>query len=127
MIVYVYDNQNKIIAIVKDVVYANDTDVIGVDSAVRGNTLDVIGIDAELTIPLGDGTDVALAVDDTIVLTGLVDLLPKFKALKELEQLDLEVPRIIEDVVEQGSFVLHESKSAIIARKQYLRTFIGGL
>lgn len=39
----------------------------------------------------------------------------------ELERLDSIVPRIVEDVVSQGNFVIDEKKSIIIAQKESLR------
>jgi hypothetical protein len=36
-------------------------------------------------------------------------------------ELDVIVPRVLEDMIEQGEFVLHESKLEVIARKKALR------
>lgn len=40
---------------------------------------------------------------------------------QELQELDIIVPRIMEDIIEQGNFKLHQSKLDIIARKKELR------
>ena len=41
--------------------------------------------------------------------------------LLELEMLDEEVPRILEDIIEQGNFIVYETKQAVIDRKIALR------
>jgi hypothetical protein len=113
MIAYVYKD-NKVIAIVENVIDANDTDIIGIDSSVKGNSADVILLDESLSLSVGD----------EIATDGLNNKLDSFKALKELEQLDLIVPRILEDIVSQGNFNIHQSKLDVIARKQVLRGVI---
>jgi hypothetical protein len=40
---------------------------------------------------------------------------------RELERLDSIVPRIFEDIVAQGNFTIHQSKTDVIARKEALR------
>jgi hypothetical protein len=40
---------------------------------------------------------------------------------RELEILDSAVPRILEDIIEQGNFAIHQSKLDVIARKIELR------
>jgi hypothetical protein len=41
--------------------------------------------------------------------------------LNQLAQLDIIVPRIVEDIIEQGNFTIHQSKIDIITQKQTLR------
>lgn len=41
--------------------------------------------------------------------------------LKELQTLDIEIPRIVEDIIEQGNFKIHQSKIDKINRKKELR------
>ena len=41
--------------------------------------------------------------------------------LKELAQLDKEIPRIIEDIIEHTNYTPHESKQSIIDKKKQLR------
>jgi len=41
--------------------------------------------------------------------------------LNELSQLDNEIPRIIEDLIEHTNFIPHTDKQKIIDRKKYLR------
>jgi hypothetical protein len=45
----------------------------------------------------------------------------KEKILLELKQLDVEIPRIIEDIIEQGNFTIHHNKQNIINTKKALR------
>jgi hypothetical protein len=45
----------------------------------------------------------------------------EFLIKKELKQLDNEVSRLLEDMIAQGSFIVHQSKLDVIARKQELR------
>ena len=42
----------------------------------------------------------------------------------ELEELDKIVPRVVEDILEQGGFVIHQSKIDIINKKEELRNKI---
>jgi tRNA G10 N-methylase Trm11 len=41
--------------------------------------------------------------------------------LAELATLDVEIPRVVEDIIQQGEYNIHESKEKIIERKQELR------
>lgn len=45
----------------------------------------------------------------------------KHNILKELQTLDMEIPRIVEDIIEQGNFIIHQSKIDKINRKKELR------
>ena len=110
MIAYVHKD-NKVLAVVNDVIDINDFDIIGLCDFVKGNTEDLIIVEESLNLNVGDN----------IYTTNLVDLTPKVKALKELEKLDLIVPRILEDIISQGSFMIHQSKLDVISRKQTLR------
>jgi hypothetical protein len=46
---------------------------------------------------------------------------------RELENLDQVVPRILEDIIAQSTFVIHQSKLDIIARKVILREQLSNL
>ena len=41
--------------------------------------------------------------------------------LRELKELDKEIPRILEDIIEHTNFTPHKNKSDIIDRKKQLR------
>ena len=41
--------------------------------------------------------------------------------LLQLAQLDLIIPRVVEDIIEQGNFTIHQSKLDIINEKKSLR------
>ena len=45
----------------------------------------------------------------------------KQNILNQLEQFDNIVPRILEDIIAQGNFTIHQSKLDIITQKQALR------
>lgn len=45
----------------------------------------------------------------------------KKQILKELVELDIEIPRIVEDIIEQGKFIVHQNKTHKINRKKELR------
>jgi hypothetical protein len=47
--------------------------------------------------------------------------------LQKLNELDKIVPRIVEDIVSQGNFNLHQSKIDVIEQKQILRQQLQGL
>jgi hypothetical protein len=49
------------------------------------------------------------------------------ETLRRLQELDVIVPRIVEDIVEQGNFTLHQSKLDIILAKQALRALLQNL
>lgn len=49
------------------------------------------------------------------------------ETLRRLQELDVIVPRIVEDIVEQGEFTLHQSKLDIILAKQALRALLQNL
>ena len=41
--------------------------------------------------------------------------------INQLLQLDLIIPRVLEDIIAQGNFTLHQSKLDIISQKEFLR------
>jgi hypothetical protein len=45
----------------------------------------------------------------------------KEKINAELKELDIEIPRIVEDIIEQGKFNIHASKMENVNRKKELR------
>lgn len=47
--------------------------------------------------------------------------------LNKLAKLDIEVPRILEDIIEQGNFNIHPSKMAVINEKIQLRQQLNNL
>lgn len=48
-------------------------------------------------------------------------IIRKKQILDTLEILDVQIPRVVEDIIEQGEFNTHENKKNIIAQKQALR------
>ena len=43
---------------------------------------------------------------------------------RELKELDIEIPRVVEDIIDQGNFIIHQKKQNIIARKNQLRVMM---
>lgn len=48
----------------------------------------------------------------------------KREILQELADLDVIVPRVVEDIIVQGEFAIHQSKLDIIERKNQLRKLL---
>lgn len=59
---------------------------------------------------------------EIIEFTPVSTLIDEIQNIKnQLAQLDLIVPRIVEDIISQGNFTIHQSKLDIISQKESLR------
>lgn len=51
----------------------------------------------------------------------------KQKIIDELKELDAQIPRVLEDIIEQSGYSLHPSKFAVLEKKKELRKQLQGL